>query len=484
MQIAAVLRILGLFLMLFSLTMLPPIIVTSIYHDGSPTPFFLAFLMTLFSGLMLWLCFRQYRQELKIRDGFAFVCLFWLVLSLFASIPLMLADKPHDNFTDAIFETVSGFTTTGATVVHGVEFLSHAMRYYRQQLQFLGGMGIVVLAVAILPILGVGGMQLYRAETPGPMKDSKLKPRVTETSKALWYIYLGLTVACALSYYLAGMMPFDALGEAFATVSTGGFAMHDTSFAYYQSSTIEMIAMFFMLLGGVNFSLHFMTLRGRTLRHYWYDEELRHYVFMLMMVSSLVAGILWQYDVYHGDFRLTLVKSFFNVISLATTTGYISGPFHEWPSFVPALILFVAMVGGCAGSTAGGIKFIRALLLKKQSAREINRLIHPHAVFNIKFGKQSLPDDVLQSMWSFIAAFISLFVILIIAFMATNLPFFEAFGVAVATLSNSGAAVGSVATNFSALSVTAKWIAIIGMLAGRLEIFTLLVLFSPTFWRA
>lgn len=482
MQIKTILRLLGLLLMLFSGSMLPSLALSVWFQDCSPMPYLMGFLLTAGSGFLCWFLFRRHNNELKIRDGFFIVVLFWTVLCLFAAIPFMIAPHPHETFTDAMFESVSGFTTTGATVVRGINSLSHAMLYYRQQLQFLGGMGIVVLAVAILPMLGVGGMQLYRAETPGPLKESKLTPRITSTAKRLWTIYVGLTFVCALSYWLAGMDWFDALGESFATISTGGFSMHDSSFEYYNSDLIEMVGSFFMIVGAANFSLHFLALRGKTWRCYWHDEEFRTFIFLLSVTALSVAIVLWIYHIYSHP-ETALVKSVFNVVSLMSTTGFVSAPFSQWPSYAPILIMFVALIGGCAGSTSGGMKVMRILLLKKQSVREIMRLLHPQAVVTLKFAKQAMPERVLQAMWGFIAAFISLSVILLLILMATGLDLTTAFGALVATLANAGAGLGAASVNFHGINTIAKWVLMFAMLAGRLEIFTLLVLFSPAFWR-
>ena len=482
MQIKTILRILGILLMMFSLSMIPPLLIAHWYHDGLEHPFLFALFFTFGSGLLLWLFFRKHHKELKTRDGFLIVVLFWLVLSFFAATPMMVGAYPHDTFTDAMFESVSGFTTTGATLITDIDGLSHAMRYYRQQLQFLGGMGIIVLAVAILPMLGIGGMQLYRAEMPGPIKESKLTPRITETAKALWYIYTGLTLCCALFYWLAGMTPFDALGESFATVATGGFSVHTDSFAYYHSSTIELIATVFMILGGTNFALHFFAWRHKSLSHYWRDEEFRAFVMVLMIIGFVTFAVLEAYQVY-AQASTSLVKSLFNVVSLATTTGFVSAPYPQWPTFIPILITVAAIIGGCAGSTRGGMKVMRMLLLQKQSRREINRLIHPQAVVAIKFGKQVLPNHILQAMWGFIATFVGLFVLLALILMANGLDLTTALGTVTATLANAGASIGQTFGHFNALNTTSKWVLIFAMLAGRLEIFTLLVLLTPAFWR-
>ncbi len=413
MQYKTILRLIGLLLVIFSLSMLTPLLINFIFHETFWVPFVAAFTCTFGTGSALWLRYRQHQQELKIRDGFLIVVLFWFVLCFFAALPFLFAIDNSHGMTDALFESVSGFTTTGASIIQQLDGLPHAVLFYRQQLQFLGGMGIVVLALAILPMLGVGGMQLYRAETPGPMKNAKLTPRITQTAKALWSIYFLLTLLCMLSYWAAGMDWFDALGESFATVSTGGFSMHNDSFAYYHNDLIELIACFFMLLGGTNFALHFIAFKKRSLKHYWQDEEFRYYIGFLLLASCIVTISLVTY----GFFKIhphALVKSLFNVISLATTTGFVSAPFGTWPTYIPILLMLLAIIGGCAASTSGGIKVLRALLLYKQSKREMIRLLHPHAIIPIKFGKHILPEPILQSMWGFISVFIALFLILMV----------------------------------------------------------------------
>lgn len=483
MQIKTILRLIGLLLMMFSLSMLTPLLISLIFHENFWLPFVAAFFCTFSTGCILWLSCRTQHHELKIRDGFLIVVLFWFVLCFFASLPFIFAlHHQQHSMTDALFESVSGFTTTGASIIENLSILPQSILFYRQQLQFLGGMGIVVLAVAILPMLGVGGMQLFRAETPGPMKDSKLTPRIAQTAKALWYIYLLLTLLCMLCYWAAGMDWFDAIGESFATVSTGGFSMHNTSFAHYNSDPIELIACLFMLLGGTNFALHFTAFKKRSLSHYWRDEEFRCYLAFLFSASVLVSLSLVMYGFYTAN-QHALIKSMFNVISLATTTGFISAPFNDWPTYVPVLIMLLAIVGGCAASTSGGVKVMRALLIYKQGKREMRRTIHPNAIIPIKFGKHSLPEPILQSMWSFISVFIALFLVLVVVFMALGNDFITSFSAITASLSNAGAGIGGIHENFAHLSQSSKWVLIFAMIAGRLEIFSLLILFSPHFWQ-
>lgn len=482
MHIFTVLRVLGLLLMVFSATMLPPILVSQIYHEFLWFPFLISFIVTFLFGLLLWLPCRKFNSEIKVREGFLIAALFWIVLSFFGSLPFILTHLPEVNWTDAIFESVSGLTTTGTSVFQGIDQLPFSILYYRQQLQFLGGMGIVVLAIAILPMLGIGGMQLFRTEIPGPVKDQKLTPRIAETAKTLWLIYLGLTASCALAYWLAGMTGFEALVESFSTVSTGGFSVHDDSLGYYQSTEIEIIASFFMLSGAVNFGLHYTFLNRRSFFTYWKDAECRAFLWIIFIMSILLCTTLITHEVYPHTYT-AIIQSIFTTISLATTTGYTSGNFSAWPTFLPYLMMFIALIGGCAGSTSGGLKVMRILLLQKQGNREMKRLLHPQGVFTIKFDQQVISESVIQSICGFIVIFILLFLILLLILLWEGMDFTTAFGAIAACLSNTGTGIGKIAHGFDDISHLSKIVLIIGMLAGRLEIFTLLVLFTPTFWK-
>ncbi len=481
MQFTTIFRFLGLLLMIFSLTMMPPIVVSYIYKDGGGTAFFTTFFISLITGFTLYFANRKGRAELKIRDGFLIVVLFWTVLSLFGSIPLLLTDGLNLSLANAVFESFSGLTTTGATVISGLDDLPHAILFYRQQLQWLGGMGIIVLAVAILPMLGIGGMQLYRAETPGPMKDNKLTPRIAGTAKALWYIYLGLTIACALAYWLAGMAPFDAIAHSFSTIAIGGFSTHDASIGYFDSNAIELICSFFMLVAGINFALHFVAFKRLSIKPYLKDPEFQGYLLFLSLISLCCIFVLLGYGLF--NFSDSVVNGIFHTISIATTTGFATTEFHTWPIFLPILLIFASFAGGCAGSTAGGMKVIRVLLLFKQGVREIKRLIHPNGVFLIKLGRESVTDRVVQSVWGFFATYVALFVILMLILIADGLDQITAFSAVAACMNNLGPGLGEVALNYSGLSDLSKYVLSFAMLLGRLEIFTLLVLFTPYFWR-
>jgi trk system potassium uptake protein TrkH len=475
-------RILGLLLMMFSLTMLPPVIVSIVFDDQSWLPFVESFGLILVSGSIFWFPVRHKRKDLRLRDGFLVVASFWTVLGTAGALPLFLADMPSMTFTDAVFESMSGLTTTGATVLTGLDFLPQSILYYRQQLQWFGGMGIIVLAVAVLPMLGVGGMQLMRAETPGPVKDTKLTPRITETAKALWYVYLAFTVLCMAGYLLAGMSFFDALCHAFSTVAIGGFSTHDLSIGYFGSTAIDMVAIIFMILAGINFSLHFFAWRNISISHYRQDPEFRAYIFILLMLSAIVIMSLSLLGTY-TDWDDTVINGLFQSVSIATTTGFTTANYAAWPGALPVLLIFASFVGGCAGSTGGGIKVIRWLLIAKQGAREIVRLVHPSAEIPVKLGSSAVPFRVVDAVWGFFSVYIVVFGIMLLAMMSTGLDQVTAFSAVAATINNLGPGLGEVAAGFMTLTDTAKWIAIVGMLLGRLEIFTLLVLITPTFWR-
>ena len=475
-------RILGLLLMMFSLTMLPPIIIDLVYEEQSWLPFVQGFGLTLIVGFLFWLPVHKSRKDLRLRDGFLVVAAFWTVLGTFGAAPLYFAGDLSMSLTDAIFESMSGLTTTGATVMTGLDDLPRAILYYRQQLQWLGGMGIIVLAVAVLPMLGVGGMQLYRAETPGPVKDTKLTPRITETAKALWYVYVTFTAACAASYMAAGMGWFDALCHAFSTVAIGGFSPHDLSIGYFDSTAIELVAIVFMFAAGINFSLHFFAWRYVSVKHYSQDPEFRGYTVILITVSVLVIGGLIRHDVF-DSLSEAVVTGLFQAVSIATTTGFTTAEYASWPAAVPVLLLFASFIGGSAGSTAGGIKVVRWLLIYKQGVREIVRLVHPSAEIPVKLGNKAVPFRVVDAVWGFFSIYVVVFSVMLIAMMATGLDQVTAFSAVAATLNNLGPGLGEVSSGFMSLSNPAKWISIAGMLLGRLEIFTLLVLITPTFWR-
>lgn len=483
MQYLVIQRILGILLIIFSSTLLPPAFVGLYYQDGAIQPFFEAFALILGAGFLLYLPVYKHKKELKLRDGFMVVVIFWCVLGAVGGLPIYLSGAGSNiSVTDAIFESISGLTTTGATVITGLDHLPHSLLFYRQQLQWLGGMGIVVLAVAVLPMLGIGGMQLYRAETPGPIKDNKLTPRITGTAQMLWYVYLGLTLACLLAYWAAGMSLFDAVGHAFSTVAIGGFSTHDASMGYFNSEMIEMIAVVFMLLGGINFALHFSVVKNRSLMVYIRDSEFKTYIFLLTLTSVITVSYLYVSTTF-DTFAEAFFEGIFHVVSIGTTTGFTTREYHIWPSFLPILLIYLSFMGGCAGSTGGGMKVIRILLLFKQGMRELKRLVHPNAQFAVKIGKKALSDKVVQAVWGFFAAYFALLIIMVLLLMASGLDQVTAFSAVAACLNNLGPGLGEVGLNYAGINDFSKWVLSFAMLLGRLEIFTLLVLFTPEFWR-
>ena len=480
MHLAVIFRVTGTLLTFFSFTFLVPVIVALIYGDNTIGTFTLAFAITLACGLLMWLPLRGNR-ELRGGDGFLITALFYIGLGLFGAIPLYFAESTDLSFTDAAFESMSGLTTTGATVITGLDLLPKSLLFYRQFLQWFGGMGIIVLAVAIFPMLGIGGMQLYRTESPGPAKDNKLTPRITETAKALWYIYLGLTITCALAYWFAGMNTFDAISHSFATVAIGGFSTHDASIGYFNSAAIESVAIFFMVLSGINFGLHFAVIRKRNPLAYFQDVELRTYLLVLILISAIICSLLLLDP---PDGVRPIRDGIFQAVSVATTTGFTTQNFSTWPSVAPVLLLLAAFAGGCAGSTAGGIKIIRVLMIYLQGMREVKRLIHPNGVFPIKLGNAPVADRLIEAVWSFFSVYVIVFLIMVtLVMIAGNLDFTSAFSAVGASLNNLGPGLGEVAVNYATLTPSVKWLLMFTMMLGRLEIFTLLVLLTPAYWR-
>ncbi len=479
---AVVLKILGILLVLFSATLVPPIAVSWVTGDGVMMPFVAALVLNLALGAACWLPVRHSKGELRVRDGFLVVVLFWTVLSAMGSVPFLLLREPALGVVDALFESMSGLTTTGATILTAIDDLPPSILYYRQQLQWLGGMGLVVLAVAVMPMLGVGGMQLYRAETPGPVKNNKLTPRITETAKGLWYIYLGLTVVCALCYYFAGMTPFDAIGHAFSTIAIGGFSTHDDSLGYFASNSVNLIAMLFMLLSGLNFALHFTAFRSRNLAVYLRDPEAQVYFGLVLAVLAVSVAMLLGHGVFER-FSDNLIQGAVQVVSIATTTGFTTTDFSLWPSFLPIMLILVSTAGGCAGSTAGGMKIIRMVLLYKQGAREISKLVHPNALIPVKLGGKAVPDNVINAVWGFLSLYMLSYVVLLLLMLASGSDPVTAFSAVTACLNNLGPGLGDVAQNYASVSPAGKIVLTFAMLLGRLELFTLLVLFTPVFWK-
>lgn len=482
MQYKNIIRILGLLVALLSVTMLPPAMVSMIYRDGGGVPFLMGFVCCLFTGFLAWYPFRHEKTDLKSREGFLIVVLFWLVLASFSAIPFILLDQPSLSVTDAFFESFSGLTTTGATILNRIDGLPHAVLWYRQQLQWLGGMGIIVLAVAVLPMLGIGGMQLYRAEIPGPVKDSKMTPRIADTAKHLWYIYLSLTVACAAAYWVAGMSIFDAICHSFSTVAIGGFSTHDASMGYFNSPVINFVCVFFLIIASVNFALHYAVVQSKSLKNYFYDPEFKVFLAIQVVLTLICFTVLLTSGTYQ-DSDKAFDQALFQSVSISTTAGFTTTSFADWPTLLPVLLIFSSFIGGCAASTAGGMKVVRVLLLYLQGLRELNRLVHPRAIFKIKMGRKVLPDRVVEAVWGFFSAYAAVFVICMLLLLATGMDDITAFTAVAAAINNLGPGLGEVAANFSGIEDASKWVLIMAMLFGRLEIFTLLVLFTPAFWR-
>jgi trk system potassium uptake protein TrkH len=482
MYLKVVQQILGLLMMLFSITMLPPVFVSAWYQDGSAPAFVSGFLATLAAGIAVWAPVRREGRDLRTRDGFLVVAGFWTLLGVFGAAPLVFAERPAMTLTEAVFEAVSGLTTTGATVLTGLDDLPPAILYYRAQLQWLGGMGIVVLAVAVLPMLGVGGFQLYRAETPGAVKDAKLTPRITETAKALWSIYLGLTIACTLAYWAAGMSLFDAVCHGFSTVATGGYSTHDASLGYFQSPLINLIAIVFMIVAGTNFALHFLIFQSRGLRNYGRDPEFKAYL-AILGTSSLFVAVYLLASAHYQDVPMAGLDATFHVVSIMTTSGFSTTDYTGWPGTLPVMLVFIMFIGGCGGSTTGGIKVMRWLLLYRQGVREVTRLIHPSAEIPVRLGDGIVPQRVVDAVWGFFAIYVTLFSAMMLVMLATGVDQVTAFSAIAASLNNVGPGLGEVAANFKSIQDVDKWVCVVAMLLGRLEIFTLFVLISPAFWR-
>ena len=481
MHFAVIFRVLGLLLMLFSLTLTPPFIVSIVYQDDAHTAFIFSFIIIFMIGLGAWSPVYKSSQDLRTRDGFLITALFWAVLGIAGSLPFMLVEHTHLSLTDAVFESLSGLTTTGATVITGLDDLPKSILFYRQQLQWLGGIGIIVIAVAILPMLGIGGMQLYRAEAPGPVKDSKLTPRITETAKVLFSIYLILTLACGFSFWAAGMSVFDAICHAFSTVAIGGFSTHDDSIGFFQSPVIIVVTIIFMLISGINFALHFVTWQNRSIKQYFSDPECQFYLWCV--ASGVAITVIYLYFTGTYNLQQSILNGTFELVSLLTTTGFGVADYAVWPGFLPSMLFLFAFMGGCAGSTAGGIKVIRAMLILKQGLREIYRLIHPNAVIPVKIGQNRVPDRVIESVWGFFAVYMLSFTIMFLILLGTGLDFVTAFSAVGACINNLGPGMGDVSAHYGTINDTAKWVLAFAMLLGRLEVFTLLVLFTPAFWR-
>ncbi|MGQ0525624.1 MAG: TrkH family potassium uptake protein [Betaproteobacteria bacterium] len=475
--------VLGIIAMAMSATHLLPIAVSLAYDDGAAAQFMTSMTLNFAVGCVLWLVTRRFKRELILREGILLVVIVWSGGALFASVPLLLA-IPGLSFTDAYFEATSGLTATGATVLANLDRLPASVNVWRAELQWLGGMGVIVLVVAVLPMLGVGGRQISKSEIPGPMKEGALTPRLTQTAKGLWAVYVLLTASCLVSYHAAGMSWLDALVHSFTTLSLGGFSSHDQSLGYFNSPLIETVAIVFMLAAGINFATHFMVWRERSLTPYGRDTEARYFV---LTVAGSVAGIalfLWLAGVY-PDFTTALRYAAFNIVSVGTTTGYATADYDTWPVFAPLWVLFLGTFLSCSGSAGGGIKMIRAIILYRQVYREFNKLAHPSAMVPLKVGGQVVANQIVFAVLAFFFVWVALLVSMTLVLGWSGLDAMTAFSAVVATLSNIGPGLHQVgpATTYAVLTDFQTWICAITMLLGRLELFTVLLVFTPTFWR-
>ena len=480
---AALGQTLGLILMIFGLSILLPLSVSHLLDDGAQLAYDEALVLTVGAGAALWVASRGREAELHTRDGFLLVAAVWTVLPAFATVPLLLY-IPNLSFTDAYFETVSGLTTSGATTLSDLDRLAPSINLWRTQLVWMGGMGVVVLAVAILPLLGAGGAQVFRAETPGPMKDTKLTPRITETAKGLWAIYFFITIACIFALKLAGMTWLDALIHAFSTMGLGGFSSHDASFGFWDSPLIEAVTIVFMLIASLNFATHFLAWRRRSPLAYARDPEAGMVMLAMLGSAAMIAVYLWYVDFY-PSFWTSLRYAAFNVVSIASTTGFASTDFNQWPAFAPLWMLYLSCFATSSGSTGGGMKMIRALVLLKQSVREFTRILHPRAEVPLKVGGQRVEPNLIFGVLAFMLVYGLTIVGMSLVMTATGLDFVTAFSAVVACINNMGPGLNQVgpATTYAVLTDFQTWLLIAAMLLGRLELFTLLVVFTPAFWR-
>ncbi len=487
MQILSVLRIVGILIMGFSGVMLIPASVALIYDDGGGKTFMESFAIFLALGTTLWWLCHNHKEPLRARDGFLIVVAFWVVLGILGGIPFLLSEHLNLTINSALFESFSGFTTTGATILTELDSLPHAILFYRQLMNWFGGMGIIVLMVAVLPLLGVGGNQIYHAESSGvEFKNDKLRPRISEVAKLLWLYYIWFTVVCALLYWVFGMDLFDAIAHSFSTLSNGGFSTHNDSLGYFDSYPVYLISTFFMLVGGVNFNLHISALshfpHKGTLSTYWKDAEFRFFVLLqFIFIFIFAAGLYINYqDLNAWD---AFVQGSLQVSSMAMNSGYTIFNIDDLPAFMSMLLVFACILGGCAGSSAGGIKMIRVLVLWLQAKREGLMLIHPNIIHPIKLGKNVVPRRALENIWSFVIVYLLVFWACVFGAILCGMSGFDAIGAVISTITNTGPGLGSTSQNFAGVPDSSKLIFSFAMVAGRLEFFSLLVVFMPAFWK-
>jgi trk system potassium uptake protein len=481
--VLGVAHVLGLVLAIFGVAYLLPVGCSIVTGDGLWAQFLIAAAINSGVGLAISIATLKFRRELKPRDGFLLVTLVWVLMSASATIPLLLT-LPHLTFTKAFFETMSGLTTTGSTVLTGLDTLPRSLVFWRATLQWFGGLGIIVMALAVLPLLGVGGMQLYKAETPGPLKDEKLAPRITETAKSLWIVYATLTTGAIVSLRICGMSWFDAICHAFSVVGLGGFSTHDTSIAYFNSPAIEFVLILLMFIASLNFARHFIALRRLALQTYTRDPECKA-IFVILSVSVVVIAALLTWHGVYPTFFQSLRHAGFNVVSMATTTGFVTQDYSTWPIFAPIWMLFLSCIVCSTGSTGGGIKMFRTLLLARQAGRELKLLVHPSAMASVRIGGRVIPDRVADAILGFIFLYFMTVASLTFALLLSGLDFDSAFSAIVAAINNTAHGLGTVgpARNYDSLTQFQTWVCTVAMLLGRLEIFSVIVLFTPAFWR-
>lgn len=475
MALKPIINLFSVLVMLFSASLLAPISISFIFKDGAEQIFITTLMVAFVPAFLAWLLTRKSKEEMGVKDGFVIITLFWVVLSFVGSIPFTLSGM---SFIDSFFESMSGITTTGATVISGLDLLPESILFYRQMLQWMGGMGLIVLAIAVMPLLGIGGGQLFKTEIPGALSDQKLTPRIKETAQALWLIYLTLTLVCAGLYYLAGMTGFDAISHSLSTVSIGGFSTHDESIGFFNSFSIEVICMIFMLLSAFSYALHYFAIYKKRPLKYFHDAELRFFVSILSLV--IILSIFFCYILGFDDASIRQI--FFQSISIVTTTGFVSTDYSSWPTVITFLLLVGAFIGACSGSVGGGIKSWRVLIMINHAKINIMRLVHPNAVVSLKIGTKAVDDKVAESVWGFFSIYIISFMLLLLSLLATGMDFESAFSAIGACLNNLGPGLGTVSETYSSVTGFGKGILAFAMILGRLEIFTLLVLFTTVFW--
>lgn len=475
-------HVFAMVMMALSATMLAPLIMAAWQLDPALWSFLVSAAATFVLGALLWLATRRFRRELKTRDGLLLVAVTWVALPAVAGFPLW--SYLPINFTDAYFEAASGLTTSGGTVLSGLEFLPHSINLWRHLLSWLGGMGIIVLAVAILPMLGVGGMQIYRAEMPGSMKDSKLTPRIGQTARLLWAVYAGLTLVCIGCLKIAGMGWFDAVCHGFSALALGGFSTYDASIGHFNSLPIEIVLIVFQVLAAMNFATHYLAWSQRGVRAYFRDAEAKA-VIGVLLVSCLAMAVFLAVKGTYPDFPTALRHATFNVISVATDSGLHTQDYSRWPIFVPMWMLFLSGIVASSGSTGGGIKMIRTLVLVKQANRELKSLVHPNLVLPLKVGGAVIANRVVFAVLAFVFVYFMSLVALVLLMLATGLDFMTSLTAILACLNNAGPGLGLVGpgSNYGVLSDFQTWVCSAAMLLGRLEVFAILVLFTPTLWR-